>query len=116
MNKWFLFILTFVFCSVILHSQNNPNYPRDLIQIKTYSIAKFKNSKLDTVKVTKVFCDYCSENQLNALKQEAWNRAYYERYNPKNRLVNGKRKLALYIRISKKDFLNLKEVEDNTTN
>ena len=77
---------------------------------------QYKDSKVESIKITKTFCDYCSENQLNALKQEAWNRAYYERYNPKNRLVNGKRKLALYIRISKKDFLSLKEVEDNTTN
>ena len=112
--KYYLFIF-FLSCFVLANAQKG-GYKKDSLQIKVYSVIQYKDSKVESIKITKTFCDYCSENQLNALKQEAWNRAYYERYNPKNRLVNGKRKLALYIRISKKDFLNLKEVEDNTTN
>ncbi len=112
--KYLLFIMCLC-CFTLVNAQSG-GYQKDSLQIKVYSVIHYKDSKVESIKITKTFCDYCSENQLNALKQEAWNRAYYERYSPKNRLVNGKKKLALYIRISKKDFLNLKEVEDDTTN
>ena len=83
--KYYLFILC-LFCFVLVNAQKG-GYQKDSLQIKVYSVIQYKDSKVESIKITKTFCDYCSENQLNALKQEAWNRAYYERYNPKNRLV-----------------------------
>ena len=102
-----------VFCLYLLISNNGfaqkTGYQKDSLQIKVYSEIIYENNKVESLKVKKIFCDYCSENQLKVIKQEAWHRAYEDRYSKKNRLKDGKRRLALYIRIAKKDFLNFKE-------
>ena len=84
------------------------SYKKDSLQIKVYSEITYKNSRVESIKITRTFCDYCSESQKDALKKEAWNHAYAMRNSKKNRLKDGIKKLALYIRVSKKDFLNLK--------
>lgn len=85
------------------------SYKKDSLQIKVYSEITYKNSRVESIKITRTFCDYCSESQKDALKKEAWNHAYAMRNSKKNRLKDGIKKLALYIRVSKKDFLNLKK-------
>ena len=94
-----------------VHAQRG--YAKDSLQIKVYTEIVYKDAKVESVKVTKVFCDYCDKLQVEALKNEAWNRSYFDRYNAKNKLQNGKRKLALYIRIAKADFVKIKKESGN---
>lgn len=107
-------IITLI-CMIIISSMTLQNvqaqrgYSKDSLQIKVYSEIIYENSNMKSLKITKIFCDYCNKNQIKLLKEEAWHRSFDERFSDKNRLVNGKRKLALYIRIAKKDFANLKE-------
>jgi len=61
------------------------------------------------VKLVKVLCDYCTKLQSKAIGEEAVRRSYSDRYNPANRMENGQKKLAIYIRISKIDFAAIKK-------
>lgn len=85
------------------------SYTKDSLQIKTYTEIAYINSEAKDIKLIKVFCDYCSELQKKSIGEEALRRAYYERYEPQNILVNGKKKLAILIRISKADFAAIDE-------
>ena len=92
------------------------NYSVDSLQIKVYTEIEYVNSQSKEITVKKVFCDYCSENQINFLKEKAKELAFYDRYNPKKRLVNGLRKFAIIIRVSKKDFSAMKTDIDKKNN
>ena len=63
---------------------------------------------IDDIKVIKVFCDYCSEKQIENFREEAIYMTKMEISNPKYR-KEGVYKLAHYLRISKKDFSRLNE-------
>jgi len=93
-----------------MHSQHG--YQRDSLQIKVYAEIEYVNNKSKEIKVKKVFCDYCTDNQTVFIKEKAEQLAFYDRYNPKKRMVNGLRKFAIIIRVSKKDFLALKTEEE----
>lgn len=82
----------------------------DSLQIKTYVTIEYRNKHPKSIEVSKVFCDYCNENQKKHLKERAWQLAYFERYDPRNVIANGKRRLTFLIRMSKKD---LKRLRDN---
>ena len=99
-------------CLFLTQVQAQRGYAKDSLQIKVYTEITYKNSKVESLKVTRIFCDYCNETQKEALKKEAWHRSYDERYTQVNKLEHGKRKLALYIRISKKDFANMKQLDN----
>ncbi|MCF6296012.1 MAG: hypothetical protein L3J25_10035 [Flavobacteriaceae bacterium] len=85
------------------------SFDKDSLRIKVYTEIEYVNSYSKEITVKKVFCDYCSENQIEALKVKAKELAFYDRYNPKKRMVNGIRKFAIIIRVSKKDFIAIKE-------
>ena len=91
-------------------------YQKDSLQIKVYTEITYKNSVAEDIEVTKVFCDYCSSFQKKAIGAEAKRRSYLERNTKTNRLDDGVRRLALYIRISKADFAALKEKEPDNQN
>lgn len=110
--KYLLLVISVTFFNSNSYSQI-VSYRKDSLQIKTYSEITYKNSKVVGLKVTRVLCDYCDENQKAAITQQAWHRSYLDRYSPRNKMLNGKRKLALFIRISKKDFANLKQPKTN---
>ncbi len=86
-------------------------YQKDSLQVKVYSTITYQDGHPQKIDVTKVFCDYCSTKQVEHIQQRAWNMTYDARYAPENRIEEGKRKLALFIRISKKDFSKLKDEE-----
>lgn len=90
-------------------SQNG--YKKDSLQIKVYTNIKYVNNEAKSIDVKRVFCDYCSEIQIEAISEEAKRRSYAVRNDKENRLMNGIRKLSLYIRISKKDFAAIKDEE-----
>ncbi|WAC02803.1 hypothetical protein N7U66_03880 [Lacinutrix neustonica] len=86
-------------------------YKQDSLQIKAYTEIEFRNSRPQGIKLRKVFCDYCSKKQLRLLGEDAIRRTESEKYDPKNIIQNGKKKLAVYIRIAKTDFAAIKEDE-----
>lgn len=87
-----------------MHAQG---YAQDSLQIKVYTEINYKNNEAQEIKLLTVFCDYCSDKQTTKIGYEALSRAHDERYDPENILVNGKKKLAIIIRISKDDFLEM---------
>lgn len=90
-------------------SAQSRGYHVDSLQIKVYTEIEYKNSKPKEIKLKRIFCDYCSENQKKAVGEQALRRTFAVRYEDIHKLKNGTKKLALYIRISKKDFLKLKD-------
>ena len=84
-------------------------YTTDSLQFKVYTIASYKDSFVKSIKLDRVFCDYCSDSQLKALGQLGLKSSNRFIKDPKNRLVNGQKRLAIYLRIAKKDFANIKE-------
>jgi len=103
-----IIIISFCFFCVC-NTFGQIGYQKDSLQIKVYTEVEYVNRLVKDIKVSKVFCDYCSEYQTELLKEEAIRRTYLERYEEGIRLTNGKYKHALYIRISKKDFSEMKE-------
>ena len=65
-----------------------------------------ENLQVDSLTVKKIFCDYCTDAQMDVLHQEAIRQSLIERYNPKYRR-KGEHRLALVVRFSKEDFKNL---------
>ncbi|MGC1204080.1 MAG: hypothetical protein WA839_04230 [Flavobacteriaceae bacterium] len=107
MNKWITSIL-FIFILGVNHVFAQ-NYKKDSLQFKIYTTAFFKNALVKSITLDTVFCDYCSDSQLTALGQLGLKTSNEYVKNPEYRLINGKRKLAIYIRIAKKDFAKIKE-------
>ncbi|MFD2550963.1 hypothetical protein ACFSQP_03945 [Bizionia sediminis] len=86
-------------------------YATDSLQIKVYTQITYKNTEATDIKLLKVFCDYCSDTQTTEIGYAALRRSYDERYDPENVLKNGKKRLAIIIRIDKEDFKSLKDAE-----
>ncbi len=107
--KCVLVIFT-VFCLSGLQAQQG--YTTDSLQIKVYTEIDYVNNSPKAINIKKVFCDYCSSNQLMGIEDEALRRSYIERNLKKNKLVNGKKKLAIYIRIAKSDFAYLENNQE----
>ncbi len=103
--KWIAVIAIF-FGSMQVFGQKG--YAKDSLQFKAYVHLIYVEARIKEIKVKKVFCDYCSENQLKYLKQNFWNMANSEKYNADVRLAKGLRKRTLLTRIAKEDFQNLK--------
>jgi len=89
-------------------------YQKDSLQIKVYTEIEYRDGLVKEIKVNKVFCNYCTEHQIERIKEEAIRRTYLVGKEEKIEISNGKYKQALYIRISKKDFLEMKK--DTITN
>jgi len=101
--------ILFILLSVGLNTVLAQSYKKDSLQIKVYTEISYKSSKATNIKLKKVFCDYCSEAQTKSIGEEALRRADIEKYYPENKLENGKKRLAIYIRISKEDFKSITE-------
>lgn len=106
-HRKYQLIIIAIFClnSGFLNAQS---YTKDSLQIKSYTIIEYRNNDVKDITLLKVMCDYCSDFQKEKIGEEAIRRTYLERYDPKNRLKEGKKKLAIYIRIAKKDFAEIK--------
>lgn len=103
-------ITVFLYCLCFNYSEaQSKNYALDSLQIKVYTEIEYINSNPKKIEVKKVFCDYCTENQIKYLGEKAKELAFYDRFNPKKRRVNGIRKFAIIIRVSKKDFLEIRD-------
>lgn len=85
------------------------SYRIDSLQIKAYTVIKYRNNEVKDIQLLKVLCDYCSELQLKAIGNEALRRSYTDRNLAENRMENGDKKLAIFIRIAKADLAAIKE-------
>ncbi|APY00232.1 hypothetical protein CLV86_0336 [Lacinutrix venerupis] len=103
--KYTIIIVLFI-CSFKSFAQD---YRKDSLQIKAYTEIKFTAGKPVDIKLKKVFCDYCSKKQLKLLGEDAVRRTENEKHDPKNKLEDGVKKLAVYIRIAKTDFASINE-------
>ncbi|WP_415222435.1 hypothetical protein [Psychroserpens sp.] len=100
--------LVFLISSSFLGAQS---YKKDSLQIKSYTLIEYRGSAVKSVKLLRVICDYCTSIQKEVIGIEATRRAKIESFDGKNRLKEGDKKLAIYIRIAKKDFAAIKEDE-----
>ena len=106
--KPFIIILFFV---AFGNQAMGQGYQKDSLQIKVYTEIEYVHYRVKSIKATKIFCDYCTTLQAKKIKDEALRLAYLARNNKDYILNNGIKKLAMYIRVSKKDFAALKEDE-----
>ncbi len=107
--KYKLFVIAFIMLG--FQNVSTQSYAKDSLQIKVYTEIEYENSQAKQIILKKVFCDYCSEIQTKSIAEEALRRADIEKYHPENKLKNGEKRLAIYIRISKEDFAAIKEDE-----
>lgn len=112
------YLIAFFLCCISFNysTGQNRDFKTDSLQIKIYTEIEYVNSQSKEIVVKKIFCDYCSENQIKFLSEKAKELAFYDRYNPKKRLVNGTRKFAIIIRVSKDDFSAMKTKKDSINN
>lgn len=88
------------------------DYKKDSLQFKMYTrLFVSEQLQVDSVTVKKIFCDWCSESQMDVLQQEAMRQSMIERYNPRYRKP-GEHRLALYVRFSKEDFKKLNNQDE----
>ncbi|MEZ4782136.1 MAG: hypothetical protein R2816_11460 [Flavobacteriaceae bacterium] len=102
-------ILILLFLLALANKAIAQGYQKDSLQIKVYTEIEYEQYRVKSIKATKVFCDYCSEIQSEKIKEEALRLAYLARHNRDYIMDKGIKKLAMYIRVSKKDFAALKE-------
>ncbi|MEM5566141.1 hypothetical protein WNY78_13560 [Psychroserpens sp. AS72] len=107
LRKYQLLCLVVFLINTIASSAQS--YKKDSLQIKSYTLIEYRQSEVKDVKLIKVLCDYCTDIQKEAIGIEAMRRAKLESYDPINRMKEGDKKLAIYIRIAKKDFAAIKE-------
>jgi len=96
-------------CHAFAKAQSTPSkdYRNDSLQFKMYTrLYVGEQLQLDSISVRKVFCDWCTDVQLDILKEEAMRQSLIERYDPRYKKP-GEHRLALYVRFSKEDFKNL---------
>ncbi len=86
------------------------SFRQDSLQIKAYTLIEYKNNEFKNIQLLKVLCNYCSEAQSKAIGDEAVRRSYNDRYSPDNRMKDGQKKLAVFIRIAKSDFAAIEEI------
>jgi len=110
MNKKTLKYSFFISVIILFISSQSygQSYKKDSLQIKAYTEIEYVDGRMKSLKLKKVFCDYCSERQLKLLGEDALRRTENEKNDPKNKLKNGKKKVAVYIRIAKTDFASIR--------
>ena len=87
-----------------LNQTKAQDYTKDSLQFKIITAIQYHKSKVENIKLKKVLCDYCTEEQKKQLGLQAIKLSELEQNNPKNRRDNGIKILSIYIRLSKEDF------------
>lgn len=87
-------------------------YQKDSLQIKVYSEIDYHNRQVEAIRITKVFCDYCTAYQKDIVGEEAFRRTYLARFDKNVRQIEGTYRHALFIRVSKKDFARIRTEEE----
>lgn len=104
-------ILAVVFCVLAINVSAQRGYQKDSLQFKVYTKMLInKEMFVDTIKVRKVFCDYCNDKQKTLLGLQAVEISSDMRNMPRFRKP-GEHLIAVYIRLARTDFENLKTIE-----
>jgi hypothetical protein len=108
-----LFIIVGVFFFAFAKAQTpTKNYKIDSLQFKMYTrLFVGPQLQVDSITVKKIFCDWCTETQMQVLRDEAMRQSMIERHNPRYKKP-GEHRLALYVRFSKEDFKNLNDTDE----
>lgn len=108
-HKNWIIGLVVVCLSLSVKAQGYKDYRKDSLQFKMYTrLYVSEQLQIDSLTVKKIFCDFCSEKQMDVLHQEAIRQSMIERHNPKYRKP-GEHRLALVVRFSKADFKKLND-------
>ena len=81
------------------------SFDKDSLRIKVYTEIEYVEGRMKKIEVTKVFCDYCSSSQIEALKEQARANAYHDKRYWTYGKVNDIQKFTMIIRVSKEDLL-----------
>ena len=99
-------VILLFFKSACVQAQSR-DYRTDSLQFKMYTrLYVNERIQIDSIAVKKIFCDFCSDTQMEVLENEALRQSKLERYNPKYKKP-GEHRLALIVRFSKEDFKRL---------
>lgn len=101
-------ILIIVISIFSLSQAKAQGYKKDSLQFKIITQIKYKQSKVESISLKKVLCDYCTEIQTEQLGLEALRLAALEQDDPRNKMKKGIKILSIYIRLSKVDFSAIK--------
>ena len=102
-----LIIALVCFCNISVSKAQS--FRKDSLQIKVYTLAEFSNSELKNIKLRKIFCDYCSEKQLNVIGELGLKKAKEVVKSSRKKVNNGTQKIAVYLRVSREDFIKFKD-------
>lgn len=97
-------LLVFFFCLMNTIAYSQRGFEVDSIQIKVYTQIEYENYKPIKIEVTKIFCDYCSEEQLKKVELKAIQTTQRVRYNSESILANGSRRIKHVIRFKRDKF------------
>ena len=92
------------------------DFSKDTLRIKVYTDIEYVDGRMKKVTVTKVFCDYCSPVQIEALKEQARANAYHDKRYWTYGRVNDIQKYTMIIKVAKKDLIAIKNEENKKEN
>ena len=92
------------------------DFSKDTLRIKVYTEIEYVEGRMKKVEVTKVFCDYCSAIQIEALKEQAKANIYHDKSYWTYGKVNDIQKFTLIIRTARKDLIAIKTEKDSINN
>ena len=94
----------------------NRDFSKDTLRIKVYTEIEYIEGRMKKVEVTKVFCDYCSDIQIEALKEQAKAIIYHDKSYWTYGKINDIQKFTLIIRTARKDLIAIKKENDSINN
>ena len=101
-------VILLLLCTPML-AKAQIGWRKDSLQFKVYTRVYFnKAEQIDSVKVQKIKCDYCTQKQILGLSEQALHRTRMDLNDPSLKR-KGVHIQAHFIRISKEDFKTLND-------
>lgn len=88
------------------------NISKDTLRIKVYTEIEYVQGRMKKLTVTKVFCDYCSPAQIEALKEQIKEIVYREKRYWTYGKINDIYKHTMILSVSREDLLAIKNEEN----
>jgi len=102
-------IVILIFLCIPMLASAQLGWRKDSLQFKVYTHVYFnKIEQIDSVKVQKITCDYCTQKQILGLSEQALHRTRMDLNDPSLKR-KGVHVQAHFIRISKEDFKTLND-------
>ncbi len=115
-NPYHIFALILCGLSFNYGIAQKKDFSKDTLRIKVYTEIEYVEGRMQNAEVTKVFCDYCTLVQMEALKEQAKSIIYREKRYWSYGKVNDIQKLTLIISVSRKDLAAIKNDNDDKEN